>query len=276
MYRSLKYFFSNPLATIGVIIIALFVLMSIAPWLFTGYNPYAINTAERLRPPSFKNLLGTDEMGRDVYSRIVYGSRLTISFSVAVVLIALAIGAVVGGISGYYGKFVDSVIMRSTDIFLAFPMFVLAMAIVAALGRSLVNSMLALSLVWWAQYARLMRGQVLVAKHELYIQAARATGTKGHVILFRHILPNCFAPLLIKTTLDISMAILLLSGLSFIGLGAEPPTPEWGAIITTGRKYLIGYWWYPTFPGLTIFMVSIAFNFVGDTLSDLLDPRRTS
>jgi len=273
-YGFLKEFLSNPLVAMAFIVIVLFVVMSAAPQLFTPHDPYKMEPVERLNPPGLRNLLGTDEMGRDLYTRIVYGARLTISFSVGVILIALTIGILIGGISGYCGKFIDSVIMRSTDLFLAFPMFVLAMAIVSALGRSLVNAMFALSLVWWAQYARLMRGQVLVAKQELYVHAARATGTKSHVILFRHILPNCFAPLLVKATLDISMAILLLSALSFIGLGAEPPIPEWGAIITTGRRYLIGYWWYPTFPGLAIFLVSMAFNIMGDTLGDLLDPRR--
>jgi peptide/nickel transport system permease protein len=263
----------TPIGLIGLLIIFFLLLAAVLPGLFTSINPYEMNVVERLRHPDRSHILGTDEMGRDIFSRIVHGTRLTISFSLGVIVLSTVLGTIVGGICGYFGGWMDTLFMRIADIFLAFPQLVLAMVIVAALGSSLVNAMISLALAWWAQYARLFRGQVLGVKEELYIEAARTAGSRDLSIFTKEILPNAFPPLIVKATLDMSLAILLLSALSFIGLGAQPPTPEWGAIITTARRYLIDYWWYPTFPGLAIFISSMAFNLVGDVLRDLLDPR---
>jgi peptide/nickel transport system permease protein len=263
----------NPIGLIGLSIIFLILSASLFPGIFTSLDPNKMNVAERLRPPGSNNILGTDEMGRDVFSRVIHGTRLTISFSLGVIILSIILGTLIGGVSGYFGGFVDTVVMRVSDIFLAFPQLILAMVIVASLGSSLLNAMIALAMAWWAQYARLFRAQVLAVKEEQYIEAARTAGSSGLSILFKEILPNAFPPIIVKATLDVSLAILLLSALSFIGLGAQPPTPEWGAMITTARRYLIDYWWYPTFPGLAIFVSSMAFNLVGDLLRDLLDPR---
>lgn len=263
----------NPIGLIGLIVIFLLILAVICPSLFTSINPYEMNVIERLRHPDSKHLLGTDEMGRDIFSRIVHGTRLTISFSLGVIILSIVLGTIIGGTTGYFGGKVDTLLMRIADIFLAFPQLILAMVFVASLGTNLFNAMIALALAWWAQYARLFRSQVLAVKEELYVEAARTAGSKDLSIFFKEILPNSFPPIIVKATLDMSLAILLLSALSFIGLGAQPPIPEWGAIITTARKYLIDYWWYPTFPGLAIFVASLSFNLVGDVLRDLLDPR---
>jgi peptide/nickel transport system permease protein len=263
----------NPLGLVGMLIILILLVVALFPRLFASKNPFEMNVTERLRHPDSSYLMGTDEMGRDIFSRVVHGTRLTISFSLGVIILSVILGTVMGGISGYIGGRVDTVIMRVVDIFLAFPQLVLAMVIVAALGVSLFNAMISLALAWWAQYARLFRGQVLSVKEELFIEAARATGSKDRSIFLKDILPNAFPPIIVKATLDMGLAILLLSALSFIGLGAQPPIPEWGAIITTARRYLIDYWWYPTFPGLAIFVASMSFNLVGDVVRDLLDPR---
>jgi peptide/nickel transport system permease protein len=263
----------NPVGLAGLIIILLIGLACAFPGMFTAKDPFQMNVVERLRPPDRHYLLGTDEMGRDIFSRIVHGTRLTITFSLGVILLSAVIGMLIGGFSGYMGGKIDGLIMRVGDIFLAFPQLVLAMVIVAALGSSLFHAMIALALSWWAQYARLFRAQVLAVKQEQYIEAARTAGYGGWAIFFKEILPNALPPMIVKSTLDVSLAVLLLSALSFIGLGAQPPTPEWGAIITTARRYLIDYWWYPTFPGLAIFLSSMSFNLVGDVLRDTLDPR---
>lgn len=263
----------NPIGLIGLMIVFLLVLAAIYPRFFTSINPYEMNVVERLRHPDRDHLLGTDEMGRDIFTRIIYGTRLTISFSLGVIILSIILGTILGGVAGYFGGKVDTLLMRIADIFLAFPQLILAMVFVASLGTNLFNAMIALALSWWAQYARLFRSQVLAIKEELYIEAARTAGSKDLSIFIKEILPNSFPPIIVKATLDMSLAILLLSALSFIGLGAQPPIPEWGAMIATARKYLIDYWWYPTFPGLAIFVASMSFNLVGDVLRDLLDPR---
>jgi len=263
----------NPIGLIGLLIIFVLLLSAIYPRLFTCTNPFEMNVTERLRRPDTQHPLGTDEMGRDIFARIVHGTRLTMSFSFGVIITSILLGVILGGVAGYLGGWVDTLLMRISDIFLAFPQLILAMVIVACLGTTLLNAMIALSLAWWAQYARLFRGQVLAVKEELYVEAARTAGSRDLSIFVKEILPNSFPPIIVKATLDMSLAILLLSALSFIGLGAQPPIPEWGAIITTARRYLIDYWWYPTFPGLAIFIASMSFNLVGDVLRDLLDPR---
>jgi peptide/nickel transport system permease protein len=247
--------------------------MAAAPAVFASQDPYALNARERLQPPSAAHLFGTDEVGRDIYARVVHGTRLTLSLSLFVVALSLVLGSVVGSVAGMAPRWLDELLMRTTDIFLAFPQFVMAMAIVAAFSRSMLNAMLALACIWWAQYARIVRAQVLAVRGESFVEAATALGRGRAAVLVREIYPNCFGPVIVRATLDVSYAVLILSGLSFIGLGAEPPTPEWGALLTRSREYLIEHWWYPTFPGLAIFLTSLAFSFLGDALRDALDPR---
>jgi peptide/nickel transport system permease protein len=263
----------NAPALVSAVYVVLMLAVSIAPGLFTGHDPYRLSPRDRLQAPSAAHLFGTDEVGRDIYARVVHGTRLTLTLALFVVALSLALGSVVGSLSGIAPRWVDELIMRTTDIFLAFPQFVMAMAIVSVLTRSMLNAMLALAFIWWAQYARIVRAQVLVVKEEQFVEASRALGKSRLAILVREIYPNCFGPVVVRATLDVSYAILILSGLSFIGLGAEPPTAEWGAILTRSRDYLVGYWWYPTFPGLAIFLTSMAFNFLGDAFRDVLDPR---
>jgi peptide/nickel transport system permease protein len=260
-------------AVLAAAYIALMLAVAAAPGVFAWQDPYALNATSRLQPPSAAHFFGTDEVGRDVYARVVHGTRLTLSLSLVVVVLSLAVGSVVGSFSGVAPRWADELIMRTTDIFLAFPQFVMAMAIVAAFSRSMLNAMLALAAIWWAQYARIVRAQVLVTRQESFVEAATALGRGRLAVLVREIYPNCLGPVVVRATLDVSYAVLILSGLSFIGLGAEPPTAEWGAILTRSREYLIGYWWYPTFPGLAIFLTSLAFSFLGDAFRDALDPR---
>ncbi len=246
--------------------------MTLAPQLFTGRDPNAIVFIERLQPPSLAHPLGTDENGRDLWARVVYGARPTLTAAVALILISLAVGSLAGLVIGYAGRRADEVLMRVTEFFLAFPQIVWALAIASVIGRGLVVCVLALSLTWWAQYARLMRAQALVYREREFILASRALGQRAWWILLRHLLPNCFSPVLVKATIDVSLAILLLAALSFLGVGAQPPMPEWGAMVTIGRKYLLDYPWYATFPGLAIFVVVLAFNILGERVRDALDP----
>jgi peptide/nickel transport system permease protein len=258
------------LGAAAVLVIA--VGMTLAPQLFTGRDPNAIVFMERLQPPSLAHPFGTDENGRDLWARVVHGARPTLTAAVALILISLVVGSLAGLVIGYAGRRADEVLMRVTEFFLAFPQIVWALAIASVIGRGLVVCVLALSLTWWAQYARLMRAQVLVYKEREFILASRALGQRAWWILLRHLLPNCFSPVLVKATIDVSLAILLLAALSFLGVGAQPPMPEWGAMVTIGRKYLLDYPWYATFPGLAIFVVVLAFNILGERVRDALDP----
>ncbi|TMI77397.1 MAG: ABC transporter permease [Bacillati bacterium ANGP1] len=226
----------------------------------------------RLEPPTAHHLFGTDEAGRDNFSRVIYGARITIPVAFGVIVVASAVGVGVGAVSGYAGGRMDEVLMRVVDVVLAFPSIVLAMAITAALGPGLPHAMLAIVLVGWAEYSRLMRGQILVSKANDYVVAARALGAPAWRVLLRHVLPNAFPPVVVKGTLDIGGAIILIAALSFIGLGAVPPAPEWGAMIAAGQSKF-EYWWVATFPGLAILSVVLGFNFLGDGLQDLLNPR---
>jgi peptide/nickel transport system permease protein len=258
------------LGAAAVLVIA--IVMTLAPQLFTGRDPNAIMFMERLKAPSLAHPLGTDENGRDLWARVVYGARPTLTAAVALILLSLGVGSLAGLVIGYAGRRADEMLMRVTEFFLAFPQIVWALAITAVVGRGLVVCVLALSLTWWAQYARLMRAQVLVYKEREFILASRALGQRAWWILLWHLLPNCFSPVLVKATIDVSLAILLLAALSFLGVGAQPPLPEWGAMVTIGRKYLLDYPWYATFPGLAIFMVVLAFNILGERVRDVLDP----
>jgi peptide/nickel transport system permease protein len=254
----------------AVLVVA--VLMALVPRLFTGRDPNAIAFLERLQPPSLTHPLGTDENGRDVWARVVYGARPTLAAAVSLIGLSLLVGSLAGLVIGAAGRRTDEILMRVTEFFLAFPQIIWALALTTVLGRGLAHCVLALAVTWWAQYARLMRAQVLAVRQREFVLASRALGQREWRILLRHLLPNCVSPVLVKATIDLSLAILLLAALSFLGVGAQPPLPEWGAMVTIGRKYLLDYPWYATFPGLAIFTVVLAFNVLGERLRDVLDP----
>jgi peptide/nickel transport system permease protein len=232
----------------------------------------AVHMEARRLPPSWVHLFGTDEVGRDVFSRVIGGAAISLLTGVVVVSLAIVIGVPLGAIAGFVGGPLDTVVMRVTDIFLAFPTLILAIAITAALGSGAGNAMLAVGLVWWPTYCRLIRGQVLAAREESYVEAARAQGATNLWVIFQHILPNCVSPIIVAASMDIGYAILLAAGLSFVGLGARPPLPEWGRMVADGRRYFPQAWWIATFPGLAIFVTVFSFNLLGDGLRDLLDP----
>lgn len=243
----------------------------LAPWL-APRHPLALDVMSRLQPPTWTHPLGTDEVGRDILSRVLHGARVTLPTAVGVVVAAALLGSAVGAVAGYAGGRVDEALMRVVDVVLAFPSIVLAMAITAALGPGLPHAMLAVLLVSWPEFGRLMRAQVLAVMTHEYVAAARSLGVGGVRLLGRHVLPNAFAPVLVKATLDVGNVVILAGALSFIGLGAVPPTPEWGAMIAAGQAKF-EYWWVATFPGLAILSVVLGFNFLGDGLQDLLNPR---
>ncbi len=270
--RSMKTLRRNRLAMVGVAVIVMWTIIALTAPYISPYDPIAQNLAERLREPSTVHLFGTDELGRDTFSRILYGARISLPAGIVIIAFALLVGSALGAIAGYLGGALDMVIMRIADVTLAFPSIVLALAIAAVLGPSLTNAMIAMIVVWWPEYARLMRGQVLATKNNEYVAAARVVGVPNAQILVRHIIPNTVAPLIVKASLDVGVAILTVAALSFIGLGAVPPTPEWGAMISAGR-FKFYNWWLTTFPGLAMLTVVLAFNFLGDGVRDALDPR---
>lgn len=263
----------NTLTFAGCIIVLLIIVIGIAAPLLSPYDPIAINIANKLQAPGIKHWFGTDEIGRDIFSRVLYGCRISIQVGLYIVIIASSIGTIIGSLSGYRGGKFDQAVMTLTDIVLSFPSLVLAMALAAALGPSLFNTMLAVAIVKIPQYVRLVRGQVLSLKEQPYVRIAQTFGASRFWILSRHIIPNCMAPVLIQITLGIGEAILTASFLSFIGLGAQPPMPEWGAMISTARVYALDQWWYVSFPGMAIFITVVGFNLLGDGIRDLLDPR---
>ncbi len=263
----------NPLALTGAVVVGLWLLLAIAAPLVTPYDPISSQDAyNTLAPPSLHHLLGTDDTGRDVLSRLAFGGRASLGVGVVVVTCGVLIGLLLGGVSGFVGKVVDEVIMRLTDIFLAFPIIVLAMAISAALGASLLNAMISMIIVWWPTYARVVRGLVLELKQREFVTAARAVGVSEWRILWRTVIPNTIGPIVVLATLDIGNAILTVAGLSFIGFGVPPPNPEWGAMISDAQKYP-DQWWLSVFPGVAIFTAIMGFNFFGDAIRDALDPR---
>ena len=262
----------NRMAVLGAAVVLLWVMVALLAPLVAPYDPIDQQVRQRLQAPSAAHLLGVDELGRDVFSRVLYGGRVSLPVAAVVVLAATLFGTLYGGLAGFAGAWLDEGAMRLVDMVLAFPSLILAMAIAAALGPSIQNSMLALLLVWWPPYARVARGQVLGLKHRDFVTAARALGMSEGRILLRHVLPNALAPALVLSTMDFGNAIIITAALSFLGLGAVPPTPEWGAMVAEGRE-LIQQWWISTFPGVAIFSVAIACNFIGDGLRDAIDPR---
>jgi peptide/nickel transport system permease protein len=263
----------SPLAIAGISMVLLFVLIVIFGPYVTPYDPYKLDLSSRFLPPSPAHLFGTDGEGRDIFSRVLYGARYSFAAGMVPVFSAVVMGVILGALAGFKGGKIEDLLMRITDMFLAFPSTILAMAIAAGLGPSLTNAMIAMVVVWWPSYARLVRGNVLSVKETEYIEAARATGETDLNLIFRYVLPNVLSPIIVMATLDIGGAILTAAGLSFIGLGAQPPIPEWGAMVNAARIYALEYWWLPTFPGLAILVAVLGFNLFGDGLRDVLDPR---
>ncbi|GGD99540.1 peptide/nickel transport system permease protein [Gemmobacter megaterium] len=264
----------NPMAMLGATIVVLLLLMAaFAPWV-APYDPITQNLAERLKPPmTGGHLMGTDEFGRDIFSRIVWGSRVTLYIVVLVAVTAPVFGMLIGTVAGYAGGWVDQVLMRITDIFLAFPKLILALALVAVLGPGIENAVLAIALTSWPPYARVARAETLTVRNSDYIAAVQLQGAGPVRIILGHVMPMCLSSVIIRVTLDMAGVILTAAGLGFLGLGAQPPMAEWGMMISSGRKFLFEQWWVATMPGLAIFIVSLGFNLLGDGLRDVLDPR---
>ena len=278
------------LSMIGLVLILIMIFLALfAPFIASQHPSYVkvsteqgttvteerwdIDFSQKLLSPSGDHFFGTDDYGRDIFSMVVYGAQTSFRICIFVVAISTLIGIILGGIAGYFGGIIDEILMRITDVFLAIPYLILAMAVAAALGRSIDHIMEALIIVWWPTYARLMRGQVLSVREQQYVEAARSVGAKNSRILVRHIFPNAFPPLLVEITLDLGAVLLVAAGLSFIGLGASPGTAEWGLMISSGRIYMFQAWWYVTFPGLAILLVVLGFNLLGDGLRDITDPK---
>ena len=266
----------SPLSVLGFCLVCFFILIAlIGPWIIT--HPRDIRGAthidQKLRPPSADHIFGTDEVGMDIYSRVVMGTRLSFQIGLIIVFMAMGIGVPLGILAGYLGGWVNEAIMRVTDIFLSVPGLLLALAIVGALGPGIKNAMIALSIVWWPGYVRLVQGKTLSLREESFIEVAKSIGASQMRIIFSHILPNCTSPIIVKASMDMGMAILFAASLGFIGVGAQPPVPEWGAMISAGRNYLMDHWWMATFPGLAILITVLGFNLLGDGLRDVLDPQ---
>ena len=273
LYRGAVAILRNPTALVGLIIVALLVLTAIfAPWL-SAQSPIAQDLAGRLAAPSAAHWFGTDELGRDIFARTLYGARVTLTIVALVSVLVAPIGLAVGTIAGYMGGWVDAVLMRITDVFLAFPRLVLALAFAAALGPGIENAVIAISLTAWPAYARIARSETLAIAQSDFIQAAVLQGASTWRILFRHIVPLCLSSVIVRLTLDMAGIILTAAGLGFLGLGAQPPTAEWGAMVSSGRDVILDQWWVATIPGLAIFIVSLGFNLLGDGLRDVFDPK---
>ena len=262
----------NFLFALGVAIMLFWLVVAVLAPYVTPYDPLAQDFAIRNSAPTWQHVCGTDSFGRDIFSRILSGSRISILMGLTIVAVSVVVGALYGGIAGYVGGVADEVMMRLSELVLSFPPLILAMIIAAALGPNLFNSVLAMAVIWWPNYARLMRSLVIGIKENEHVEAARALGASPIRVLLKEIFPNCLGSMLVMATLDIGNAILVFSGLSFLGLGAPPPTPEWGLMVSDGATNFY-YWWMGVFPGLAIFSVAIGANFIGDGLRDFLDPK---
>jgi len=263
----------NPSGVAGMVIMGIFLLVAVAGPYLVKADPAAQDLPLRLQGPSSAHPFGTDQLGRDILTRVVYGTRISVQVGALVLFVAVTIGVPLGAIAGYTGGWVDEVIMRITDIFLSFPSIVLAMAISVVLGKGIYNAMLAVGLVWWPWYTRLVRGQILSLKQSDFIRAVESQGLSPFRIVWHHLLPNTLATITVQASLDVGYAILATAGLSFIGLGAQPPTPELGSMVAEGRQYLTTSWWVPMLPGLAIFFTVMGVNLFGDALRDAMDPR---
>ena len=272
VWRRLK---RNKMAVLGLIILIILVLLAVFADVIANYDNVVIkqNLAHRLQGPSAAHWLGTDEFGRDIFARLVHGTRVSLQVGIVAVGISIVIGGILGAVAGYYGGKLDNTIMRIMDIFLAVPSILLAIAIVSALGPSIINLMLAISISSVPSYARIVRASVLSIRDQEFIEAAKAIGASNTRIIFRHIIPNSLAPVIVQATLGVASAIISTAGLSFIGLGIQPPAPEWGSMLSGGRQYLRYAWWVTTFPGVAIMITILSLNLLGDGLRDALDPR---
>ncbi len=274
--HSVRVFSRDRLAVIAVVWIAFMVVLAVGAPLIAPYPSQGQGQPDvsiRLQAPSAHHLFGTDELGRDVLSRVVYGSRIALVMPFVTMIGVLLIGIPLGGIAGYFGGLVDEAVMRVTDVFLAFPSLILTMALVAFLGASLRNVGIAIVVTWWPWYTRLVRGMAVSLRQRPFVKVARTMGVRDLRIILRHILPHAFGPVIVQMTVDVGTVILAVAAMSFLGLGAKPPTPDWGLMISTGQSYILQQWWIGTFPGLAIFLLVLAFNLVGDGLRDVLDPR---
>jgi peptide/nickel transport system permease protein len=274
LFGGARAILANPLAFLGLlIVIGLVGTALFAPLLARGFSPLTQDLAGRLSPPSAAHWFGTDELGRDILARTVYGARVTLVIVLLVAAVVAPIGLAIGTTAGYLGSIVDTVLMRLTDIFLAFPRLVLALAFAAALGPGIENAVIAISLTAWPPYARLARAETITIAKSDYIAAAVLQGASTLRILARHIVPLCLSSVIVRLTLDMAGIILTAAGLGFLGLGAQPPTPEWGAMVSAGREVILDQWWVATIPGFAIFLVSLGFNLLGDGLRDVFDPK---
>jgi len=273
-YMAWRRFTANRLAVVGLAIILALVLMAIFADVIAPYSPVEGDLrTTRLLPPSAEHLMGTDDLGRDIFSRVVHGSRLTLNIILLVAIIAAPIGLAMGTIAGYAGGWTDAILMRITDIFLAFPKLILALAFVAALGPGIGNAIIAIAITSWPPYARIARAETLTVRNSDYIAAVQLMGASPFRIVLRHIMPLCLSSLIVRVTLDMAGIIIIAAGLGFLGLGAQPPLPEWGAMIASGRRFILDQWWVAGMPGIAILVVSLGFNLLGDGLRDALDPR---
>jgi peptide/nickel transport system permease protein len=274
MRKAFRFALRSPLSLFSIAVLLVFFVMALRPQWFAPYDPYKVSIMERLQPPSSEHLFGTDEVGRDILSRVVYGARISVQLAFIVLAFSLTIGFVLGSLSGYFGGMIDSLIMRFTDMVMAFPYLILAMAISAALGPGIINATIAISLVWWTLYVRLIRATILSVKKTLYVEASIGLGAGTMRLLRKHIWPECISPIVVRSTMDIGLVTISAASLSFIGLGAQAPMPEWGAMLSNARPYILDCWWYTTFPGLAIFLMVFSFNVLGDELREILDPRQ--
>ena len=269
----IRRFGKEKVAIFGLIVIIIFIVLALLASVLAPYDPLEQNISDSLAPPSAEHWLGADKLGRDIFSRMLYGARISLGVGLGVVILAGVLGTIVGGTAGYLGGWWDESIMRVTDIFFAFPSLILAMAIAGALGPSLQNALIAVAVVTWPVYARLVRGQILILRNRDFVLAAQAVGAGHGRILRYHLFPNTLSPLLVQTSFDMGTTILAVAGLSFIGFGAQPPTPEWGVMISEGRNYITTHWWLTFFPAMAMLFAVAGFNLVGDGLRDVLDPR---
>jgi peptide/nickel transport system permease protein len=275
-YRLALALAGNPLAMVGaVVVLVLVVTALLAPWI-APYSPIGQNLSERLQPPSGAHWMGTDELGRDIFSRVIHGSQITLTIVVLVAVIAAPLGLVIGAISGYFGGWIDRVLMGLTDVFLSLPKLILALAFVAALGPGIENAIIAIAITTWPAYARIARAETLTFRRSEYIAAVQLQGASPLRIIGLHVLPLCTSSMIVRVTLDMAGIILTAAGLGFLGLGAQPPLPEWGAMIARGRNFILDQWWVATMPGFAIIVVSLGFCLLGDGLRDVLDPRQAS
>lgn len=272
-YRRWRAFTQNWLGVVGLIIVLTLIIMALFAPLIAPYDPLAQNLAQRLQPISWAHWCGTDSLGRDIFSRIVYGSRVTLLIVTLVVVTVGPLGLILGCVAGYYGGVVDRILMRVTDIVLAFPKLILALAFVAALGPGLENAIIAIAITSWPPYARVARTETMVIRNSDFIAAAKLQGASSLRIIMLHVVPLCVPSVIVRSTLDMAGVILTAAGLGFLGLGAQPPTPEWGAMIAAGREQIFDQWWVATFPGLAICIVALGFNLLGDGVRDALDAR---